>query len=92
MVAPTRGKANSYQEALDEMRGLADDAILVGDGAILQGMRLLHRHAGVVAKLSGAVGFAALLEQPDTFQGQLVGTIVSGGNLTADQMAEWLTP
>jgi len=77
-------------QALDDMRGLIDDALLVREDTILAGMRLLHRHAGVVAEPSGAVGVAALLEQPDRFRGQLVGTIVCGGNLTAQQMREWL--
>jgi threonine dehydratase len=77
-------------EALEDMRGLIDDALLVAEDTILAGMRLLHRHAGVVAEPSGAVGVAALLEQPDLFRGQLVGTIVCGGNLTVEQMRQWL--
>jgi threonine dehydratase len=77
-------------QALEDMRGLIDDALLVREDTILTGMRLLHRHAGVVAEPSGAVGVAALLEQPDLFNGQLVGTIVCGGNLTVEQMRQWL--
>jgi threonine dehydratase len=77
-------------QALDDMRSLIDDALLVREDTILAGMRLIHRHAGVVAEPSGAVGVAALLEQPDRFRGQLVATIVCGGNLTAQQMREWL--
>jgi threonine dehydratase len=77
-------------QALDDMRGLIDDALLVREDTILTGMRLLHRHAGVVAEPSGAVGVAALLERPDLFSDQMVGTIVCGGNLTAQQMREWL--
>jgi len=76
--------------ALEDMRGLADDAILVREDSILQGMRLLHRHAGIVAEPSAAVGIAALLEHPDRFQNQLVGTIICGSNLTEDQMRAWL--
>lgn len=77
-------------EALEDMRGLVDDTILVREDTLVQAMRLLHRHAGVVAEPSGAVGVAALLEQPERFRGQLVGTIVCGGNLTIEQMREWL--
>ncbi len=77
-------------QALDDMRGLVDDAILVREDSIVQAMRLLHRHAGVVAEPSAAVGLAALLEQPRMFAGQLVGTIVCGGNLTVEQMRKWL--
>ena len=77
-------------EALADMRGLVDDTILVREDTLVQAMRQLHRHAGVVAEPSGAIGVAALLEQPLRFRGQLVGTIVCGGNLTIEQMREWL--
>jgi threonine dehydratase len=77
-------------EALDDLRGLIDDAILVSEEEIVEGMRLLHRHAGVVAEPSGAAGVAALLQQRDAFRGQLAATIVCGGNLTPDQMLQWL--
>lgn len=55
-------------EALEDMRGLIDDAILVGEDTIIKAMRLLHCHVGIVAEPSGAVGVAAMLEQPQLFQ------------------------
>lgn len=77
-------------EALSDMAGLIDDAVLVPDEAIVQGMRLLHQHVGVVAEPSGAVGIAALLTHPERFRGAHVGTVVCGGNLTLEQMKRWL--
>ena len=77
-------------EALQDMRGMIDDAILVRDVTIIQAMRMLHRHAGLVAEPSAAVGIAALLEHPRAFRDQFVGTIVCGGNLTDAQIREWL--
>jgi threonine dehydratase len=77
-------------EALDDMRGLVDDALLVDDETILQAMRQLLRHTGVVAEPSGAVGLAALIEHPERFAGQLVGTIVCGGNVSPDDLRRWL--
>jgi threonine dehydratase len=77
-------------EALEDMRDLVDDAILVSDETIVKAIRLLHCHAGVVAEPSGAVGVAAILEQPEMFSDLLVGTIVCGGNLTMEQMQAWL--
>ena len=77
-------------EALADLRDLVDDALLVRDETIIEGMRLIHRHAGVVAEPSGAVGVAAILEHSALFRDQLVGTIVCGGNLTVEQMREWL--
>ena len=77
-------------EALDDLRGLVDELILVSDDAILRAMRLLHRHAGVVAEPSGAAGLAALVQEPARFAGQTVGTIICGSNLTPAQMRNWL--
>jgi threonine dehydratase len=77
-------------QALADMHGLVDDALLVGEDSIMQAMRLLHEHAGLVVEPSGAVGIAALLEYPDMFRDQRVGTIVCGGNLTVEQMRAWL--
>lgn len=77
-------------EALSDMKGLVDDALLVSEDAILRGMQLLHQHAGVVVEPSGAVGIAALLEHPARFRGAHAGTIICGGNLTLEQMKRWL--
>jgi threonine dehydratase len=77
-------------QAVEDMRGLVDDAVLVAEDAIVRGMGLLHRHAGVVAEPSAAVGIAAVLERPEAFRDQLVGTVICGSNLTAEQMARWL--
>jgi threonine dehydratase len=78
-------------EALDDLRGLVDELILVPDDGILRAMRLLHRHAGVVSEPSGAAGLAALVQEPARFAGQTIGTVICGGNLTPAQMREWLT-
>lgn len=77
-------------EALADMQGLVDDALLVSEDAIVRGMQLLHQHVGVVAEPSGAVGIAAVLESTERFQGAHVGTVVCGGNLTLEQMRIWL--
>ena len=77
-------------EALEDMQGLVDEAILVKDETIIAGMRLAHRHLGVVLEPSGAAGLAALIENPGRFRGQTVATILCGGNLTPEQMKTWL--
>jgi threonine dehydratase len=53
-------------------------------------MKLLHQHLGLVVEPSGAVGVAALLEQPGRFKDCLVATVICGGNLTPEQMRAWL--
>lgn len=77
-------------EALEYMRDLVDDAILVSEDTIVKAIRLLYYYAGIVAEPSGAVGVAAILEQPKMFDRQCVGTIICGSNLTKEQMQSWL--
>ena len=77
-------------EALADLAGLVDDFILVPDAVTVQAMRLLHWHAGVVAEPSGAVGLGAVLQERERYRGQTVGTVICGGNLTPEQMREWL--
>jgi len=77
-------------DALDDMEGIVDDAILVADDSIIRSMQMLHLHVGIVAEPSGAVGIAALLENPDMFSNKVVATIICGGNLTEEQMHRWL--
>ncbi|MDQ3225405.1 MAG: pyridoxal-phosphate dependent enzyme, partial [Chloroflexota bacterium] len=89
-IADGIGVRLPVKEALDDLRGLVDEMILVPDDLILRAMRLLHRHTGLVAEPSGAVGLAGVLHHPERFQGQTVGTIICGGNLTPQQMHTWL--
>jgi threonine dehydratase len=77
-------------EALEDMRGLVDDTVLVRDQDIISAMRLLHQHVGLVIEPSGAVGVAAVVANPEKFRGQHVGVILSGGNLTPEQRRQWL--
>jgi len=77
-------------EALEDLRGLVDELILVPDDGILRAVRLLHRHAGIVAEPSGAAGLAAVVQEPARFAGQTVGTVICGGNLTPAQIRDWL--
>lgn len=77
-------------EAVADMHGAVDDLVLVSDASIGTAMKLLHEHMGVVVEPSGAVGVAAMLEDRARFAGQLVATIICGGNLTQQQVAQWL--
>ncbi|MFM0730469.1 pyridoxal-phosphate dependent enzyme [Paraburkholderia sediminicola] len=77
-------------EALQDMHGLVDDALLVSDAAMIRGMKMLHVHAGVVAEPSAAAGVAAILENREAFAGLSAGLVVCGGNLTEAQMRTWL--
>jgi threonine dehydratase len=77
-------------QALKDMKGLVDDAILVPDQTILDSMKLIHQHLGITVEPSAVVGIAAILENPGMFQKQTVATIITGGNLTEIQVKNWL--
>jgi len=77
-------------QALADMDGLVDDALLVDEPSILKAMRLIHLHTGIVVEPSGALGIAAVLENRDRFKNQTVGTVLCGGNVTEKQMNDWL--
>ena len=78
-------------EALGDLVGLVDEARLVDDADTVRAMRLLHRHAGLVVEPAGAVGVAALLGGPGEWAGARIATVLCGGNLTPEQMRDWLS-
>lgn len=77
-------------EALADLVATIDDILLVSDDSMIAGMRLAHRHLGVVLEPSGAAGLAALIEHPRRFAGRTVATILCGGNITPEQARLWL--
>jgi threonine dehydratase len=76
--------------AVDAMRGLVDEVVLVTDAEMLEAMRALHADAGLVVEPSGAAGVAATARNAERFQGLRVATILTGGNLTEQQTRDWL--
>jgi threonine dehydratase len=89
-IADGIGVREPIPAAVDELRRVLDDGLLVDDEQILSAMRLLQRHVGLVIEPSGAVGVAAVLAHPDRFRGQRVGTVLCGGNVTDAQLRTWL--
>ena len=79
-----------FPEALSDLLGLVDDILLVDDDALVTAMRLAHRESGVVLEPAGAAALAALLTNRPRFGGHLIGTILTGGNLTMEQIERWL--
>jgi threonine dehydratase len=77
-------------EALDDLRGVVDEVVLVEDAVVVEAMRLVHRHVGVVVEPAGAVGVAAALARPDLVRGAVAATPLCGGNLTPEQIDRWL--
>jgi threonine dehydratase len=79
-------------EALDDLRGIVDDVLLVEEAAIVDAMRLVFDTLGVVVEPAGVVGIAAAVVHRARFAGARVATPLCGGNLTAQQARRWLTP
>ena len=78
----------SIPEVLDDLLEVADDAYLVDESSIIDGVRTLYQTAGLVVEPSAALGIAAILENPDEFQGKRVATIICGSNISsADHLA-----
>lgn len=79
-------------EAVEDMKGIVDDVVLVEDSDIIAAMRLLFRTAGLLAEPSGAAGLAAIQRHPARFRNRKVATIICGSNLTDEQITSWIAP
>lgn len=76
-------------QALEDMRPLVDHMLLVGEEEILDAMRSVLIHVGLVAEPSAVVGLAAI-KKYNKWTGGKVATIICGGNLTESQVKKWL--
>jgi threonine dehydratase/peptide deformylase len=68
-------------EAVEDMRGIVDDVVLVSDDAARRAIDLCRDLAGLVIEPAGGLGIAALLAHRVRFAGQRVATILCGGNI-----------
>jgi threonine dehydratase len=69
---------------------LADDVIFVDDASLIAAMQRAHRDIGLVLEPSGAAALAALAVHTERFRGQRIGAVLTGGNVTPEQMQQWL--
>ena len=67
------------------MKGNLDDIVRVSDEETIAAMRMLLHDAGLIVEPAGAVGLAAAKE----VGAQSVVVIITGGNLTPDQIREY---
>jgi len=79
-------------QSLLTLAGLMDEILLVEDESLVEAMRLVFRHHGLVIEPSGAAGLAAAITYKERFRGTSVATPLCGGNLTSDQIRRWLMP
>lgn len=75
-------------EALEDLRNVVDDIVLVGEAAIKTAMRLVEQHLRLIAEPAGVAGVAALISYPSLARG-LVCTPITGGNVTLEQLRHW---
>jgi threonine dehydratase len=74
-----------------EIRRRVDDITTVADEAIVRAMRQLWEILKIIVEPSGAVPFAALLDERLQLKGQRIGLILTGGNLDLEQLP-WSAP
>jgi threonine dehydratase len=77
-------------EALALMSKAVDEVMLVTDEEIIESMRWLHRDAGLIVEPAGAAGVAGAAKLRDELAGKCVAIPLTGGNVTDDQMRDWL--
>jgi threonine dehydratase len=77
--------------ALADLQGNVDEVLLVEDEAMVEAMRLLFRHHGLVSEPAGVAGLAATISEKERFRGACVATPICGGNLCDQQVRQWLT-
>ena len=66
---------------LPQLRRSCDRIVAVDEAQLLQAMRLLRRHLGLVVEPAGAAGVAGILAEPERYAGRLVATVLCGRNI-----------
>lgn len=70
------------------LRQLADDFILVEETGIRNAIKLYAEKAHTIAEGAGAASLAAAVKLRDQLRGKKIGIILSGGNITADNLRD----
>lgn len=83
---PSLGKHN-WGILKEGLRGIVE----VGEAEIAEGVRALFQDANLKAEPTGALAIGAVLSDPETFQGQQVVAVVSGGNVDTDVYAKLIS-
>jgi threonine dehydratase len=78
-------------DALDILRPHVDHVVQVDDAEVAEAMRAIFADTHNVAEGAGAAGFAAALQERAQNRGQVVGTVLSGGNVDSAMFARVLS-
>ena len=86
------GVAGRYTipEVLADMLEIVDDALLVEEDSIVEGIRLLYECCGLVVEPAAALGVASIIENPSRFRGQTVATVLCGSNVAPKDFGKWV--
>lgn len=77
-------------EAVAVMREVVHEVVEVGEAALRDAVRILHRTLGLVVEPAGAAGVAAALEHPGRFGGRRLVLPLCGGNAERRLLRECL--
>ena len=77
-------------EVLSDLLEIADDALLVSEESLIQGMRLLYENVGLIVEPSAALGVAAILENHQRFAGKHIALIICGSNVNLVDFHRWV--
>ena len=77
-------------QALDILLQHVDHVVQVDDMAVAEAMRAIFADTHNVAEGAGAAAFAAALQERERNRGQIVGTVLSGGNVDSAVFARVL--
>ena len=76
---------------MTDLAPVVDEVLLVEDSALIRAMQLVFRQHGLLVEPAGVAGLAAAMTFRERFRGARVATPLCGGNLTSEQIQQWLT-
>jgi threonine dehydratase len=77
--------------ATEILNDVVDEFVLVSDGELWRSIRLMFEATHNVAEGAGAAALAALLRTSASFRSRKVALILSGGNITAENLTQALS-
>ena len=85
-IAEGLATSSAYELTQEIVGELLDDFLLVDDSEILHAIGVLLEKAHTLAETAGAAATAGALKYKDELKGKKVAIMVSGGNITLDQL------
>ncbi|MCB2172125.1 threonine/serine dehydratase [archaeon] len=77
---------NAFELPLSILRSQVDDFILVSEEEMRHAIKLYLEHCHTVAEGAGAASLAAAIKLKDQLKGKKVALVLSGGNITFDEL------